>query len=69
MRIGSERAAHDTAGLISQAPPTMMDVFPGGDRFRRGMRSSLVHVEGVIFLVNPVAKNLDANDNVYALAA
>jgi len=69
MRFGSEQAVHDSAGLISQPLPTMMTVFPGGDRFRRGMRSSLEHAEGVIFLVNPVAKNLDANDNVYALAA
>jgi hypothetical protein len=46
-----------------------MKVLPGAIRFRRGTRSSLEHAEGVIFLVNPVAKNLDANDDVYALAA
>jgi hypothetical protein len=45
-----------------------MDLENPGDR-NSLPRSSLEHAEGVIFLVNPVAKNLDANDNVYALAA
>jgi len=48
--------------------PTRFEV-PGGDWIRRGLRNRLVHAEVVTHLVNQVAKHLDANDDVYALAA
>ncbi len=55
--------------LICRHAGATIYLFPGAIWIRRGTRSSLEHAEGVAFLVNPVAKNLDANDNVYALAA
>jgi len=39
------------------ATATIPDVFPGATWLRRGTWSSLEHAEGVIFLVNPMAKN------------
>jgi hypothetical protein len=64
-----ETRDRSSRALISAGTATTIALSPGAIWIRRGTRSCLEHAEGVIFLVNPVAKNLDANDDVYALAA